>query len=223
MMDTEKTNPAARPKRTYRGASPAERAETRRKQLIEAAIRVYGETGFRNASVKAVCAAAGLTDRYFYEAFENSEALLAASFEAVTQGVLAEIMAAAEHAGEDPIARARAMLCAYFSALRREAARARVFLVEMTGISPAVDAAFDAMLGRIGDMIVATLDPEHRGPLPGNPLLVRGITHGLIGIATAWVRGNYAEPAEQVAGAALVLCSLAVPAGAAAIVTGPPE
>lgn len=198
-----------RPKRTYRGASPTERAETRRAQLISAAIQVYGEQGYRNAGVKAVCAAAGLTDRYFYEAFDNSEALLAASFEVVTQEVLAEITAAADEAGGEARARARAMLCAYFSALRREAARARVFLVELTGISPAIDAVFDATLQRIGDLIVATLDPERRGPLPACPLLTKGVASGLIGIATAWVRGGYSEPTEAAAEAALVLCSLA--------------
>lgn len=203
------------PKRTYRGASPAERAETRRHQLIAAAIQVYGELGYRNASVKAVCAAAGLTDRYFYEAFENSEALLAVSFEVVTQQVLAETTLAAESAGNDPVERAKAMLHAYFSALRRETARARVFLVEMTGISPTIDAVFDATLGRIGEIIIETLDPERRGPLPKSPLLARGVAQGLIGIATAWIRGGYAEPTEKASEAAFILCSIAAPGGGA--------
>lgn len=38
-------------------------------------------TGYRNATVKAVCEAAGLTERYFYESFSNSEELLVASFQ----------------------------------------------------------------------------------------------------------------------------------------------
>ncbi len=117
--------------------------------------------------MKAVCAAAGLTDRYFYEAFENSEALLAASFEAVIQEVLNDITLAAESTRQTGSDRAKAMLNAYFSALRRETARARVFLVEMTGISPAIDAVFDTTLERIGGLIVATLDPDHEEAYPG--------------------------------------------------------
>jgi len=208
--DPEKTE---RPRRSYRGATPAERSETRRIRLIEAAVQVYGELGYRNATVKSVCAAAGLTDRYFYEAFENSEALLAASFEAVTQAVLAEVVATADADGNEGFRRLRVMLRSYFTALRREAARARVFLVEMVGISDTIDKVFDNALRRIGDLIVETLDAEREGPLATSPLLARGVASGLVGIAIAWVRSGYAAPLDDVVGAATKLCCLAAPDG----------
>lgn len=208
---TEKPLQAAGTKRNYRGASSDERAKKRRAQLIAAAIQVYGEQGYRRASVKAVCAAAGLTDRYFYEAFDNSEALLATCFNVVTREVLAEISAAADLEGGTGEARARAMLRAYFAALHREAARARVFLVEMVGISDDIDRVFDAMLLRIGDRIIETLDPDRAGLLAQDPLLARGVATGLIGIAIGWVRGGYAEPIDVAAEAALRLCLVAAP------------
>lgn len=209
MSSTSQT--AEKPRRSYRGVTSAERAAVRRAQFVEAGVQVYGELGYRNATVKAVCAAAGLTDRYFYEAFENSEALLAASFEAVTQGVLAEVVdtaSAQEAVGMD---RLRTMLQTYFLALRREEARARVFLVEMVGISETIDKVFDSALGRIGDLLIQTLDPDHKSPVAADPLLARGIASGIIGIATAWVRSSYAEPVEDAAESALKLCSLAQP------------
>jgi AcrR family transcriptional regulator len=43
--------------------SQDERRAQRRSQLIAAAIQVYGEIGYRQATVKAVCEAAGLTER----------------------------------------------------------------------------------------------------------------------------------------------------------------
>src|ERR1700751_6355680 len=73
--------------RHYGGHSTEERRRARRERLIEAATRVYGEVGYRNATVKAVCEAAGLTERYFYESFANSEALLVAAFETVSRRV----------------------------------------------------------------------------------------------------------------------------------------
>jgi AcrR family transcriptional regulator len=79
--------------RAYRGVSTEQRRAERRAKLIDAAIAVYGERGYRQATVKAVCEAAGLTERYFYESFENSEALLVASFNAVTYAVFDEITA----------------------------------------------------------------------------------------------------------------------------------
>src|ERR1043165_7640115 len=73
--------------RNYAGLSAEERREARRERLIEGAIRAYGELGYRNTTVKAVCEAAGLPQRYFYESFANSEALLIAAFETVSRRV----------------------------------------------------------------------------------------------------------------------------------------
>ena len=74
--------------RHYGGHSTEERRLARRERLIEAAIRVYGKVGYRNATVKAVCEAAELTERYFYESFANSEALLIAAFDAVSHRLI---------------------------------------------------------------------------------------------------------------------------------------
>lgn len=198
-------------RRSYRGETPTQRADKRREQLIAAAIQVYGELGYRQATVRAVCSAAGLSDRYFYAAFDNSEALLAAAFGAVTAEVLTEVQQAGDAQPPSDIGRARAMLEAYFTALRRESARARVFLVEMVGISDRIDREFDEMLDRIVARIIEAVDPDRKGPLANAPLLGRGVASGLIGIATAWVRSDYAEPVETVTAAALTLCLVAAP------------
>ena len=66
---------AARP---YGGLAMEERVAARRARFIEAGVELFGTQGFRGATVRGVCAAAGLTDRYFYESFPTLEALLAA-------------------------------------------------------------------------------------------------------------------------------------------------
>ncbi len=129
-MTTELT-----PARRYRGAEAEERRAQRRVQLIAAAVQVYGERGYQNATVKAVCEAAGLTERYFYESFANSEALLLASFQTVTHRLLHTLALAGEGGGGNGQQRALAMLRAYFGALQREPRSARVFLVEIRGVS----------------------------------------------------------------------------------------
>src|SRR6201988_5481549 len=91
---------ATTPTRQYGGHSAEERQLARRERLIEAAIRVYGEVGYRNATVKAVCEAAELTERYFYESFANSEALLIAAFDVVSPRLIDCLEAIRkEHAG----------------------------------------------------------------------------------------------------------------------------
>ena len=72
-------------RRTYKGASNEERRTERRQKLLDAAMKVYGAVGYHGATVKAICAEAGLTERYFYESFEKGEALLAAAYLAVME------------------------------------------------------------------------------------------------------------------------------------------
>ncbi|KQQ97315.1 TetR/AcrR family transcriptional regulator [Massilia sp. Leaf139] len=194
------TEPTA--SRAYRGASPEQRRAERRAKLIAAAIAVYGERGYRQATVKAVCEAAGLTERYFYESFENSEELLVTSFNAVTYAVFGEITAAAAGAGRGRIARARAMLDAYFSALQRDPASARVYLVEIRGVSREVDKAFDAALQAIGAEVARQIAPKEAAP---DELLQAGIVGGVMHIALRWIGNGYQPPLSEVTDAALRL------------------
>jgi AcrR family transcriptional regulator len=187
--------------RSYRGQSQEQRRAERRSRLIAGAIAVYGERGYHQATVKAVCEAAGLTERYFYESFPNSESLLIDSYNAVTYGVLGEILRAGAAAGRGRIARSRAMLHAYFAALQREPQSARVFLVEIRGVSRAVDQAFDASLRTIGREVArvtgsAAADDE---------LLQAGVIGGVIHIALRWIEDGYHPPIERAVESALRL------------------
>lgn len=188
--------------RAYRGVSPEQRRAERRDKLIAAAIAVYGERGYRHATVKSVCEAAGLTERYFYESFENSEQLLVTSFNAVTYRVFEQITAAARAAGRGRVARARAMLDAYFGALQREPASARVYLVEIRGVSREVDKAFDAALRAIGMEVARQIGPAGAPP---DELLQAGIVGGVMHIALRWIADGYQPPLPQVTDAALRL------------------
>lgn len=188
--------------RSYRGVSPEQRRAERRAKLIAAAIAVYGERGYRQATVKAVCESAGLTERYFYESFENSEQLLIASFNAVTYAVLDEISLAARSAGRGRVARARAMLNAYFNALQRSPASARVYLVEIRGVGREVDKAFDTALRAIGNEVARHLAP---GDAPPDELLQAGIVGGVMHIALRWIGDGYQPPLAAVTDAALRL------------------
>jgi AcrR family transcriptional regulator len=188
--------------RAYRGVSTEQRRAERRAKLIDAAIAVYGERGYRQATVKAVCEAAGLTERYFYESFENSEALLVASFNAVTYAVFDEITGAARAAGRGRVARARAMLDAYFGALQRAPASARVYLVEIRGVSREVDKAFDGALRAIGAEVARQMAPADT---PSDELLQAGVVGGVMHIALRWIDAGYQPPLAVVTDTALRL------------------
>jgi AcrR family transcriptional regulator len=190
------------PARPYRGVSQEERRAQRRSQLIAAAIEVYGEIGYRQATVKAVCEAAGLTERYFYESFANSEDLLIASYNAVTYAVFDQVRGSAAGAGATRAERARAMLRAYFAALQRDPRSARVFLVEIRGVSRAVAKAFDASLRAIGAEVARIAGPEGEAP---DPLLQAGVVGGVIHMALRWIEDGYTPDIDSVTDSAMRL------------------
>ncbi|MGJ3646952.1 TetR/AcrR family transcriptional regulator [Sphingomonas sp. GlSt437] len=187
--------------RSYRGHSLAERQKARRAALIAAANAVYRRDGFAATTVRAICREAGLTERYFYEAFDGPHALLAATFADNITGLDAILRAAVDAAPAGEEAALRAVLRAYYGRLREDAAGARVFLVEIQGISPAIDAQFRAALRGFGQAMQTILPRLSDAP----PLLADGLGGGTIQIALAWMADEYAEPLDGVVEAAVRL------------------
>lgn len=188
------------------GAKTAdERRADRRKQLMRAAVKMYGEEGYRNTSVKAVCAAAGLTERYFYESFANGEDLLQQCFRTITAELLAVLRDAALDNAGTPVQRVRAALLVYLENLQARPAEARVFLIEMASISPATDALVAASLDEFGTLLMDILCDDWGGNGRFSPLLLKGVIGGGLHIAKAWIATGYAETIENVAETALKL------------------
>lgn len=189
-------------KRRYRGADVEERRAERRRLLIAAATEVYGRNGYRHSGVKQVCDAAGLTQRYFYESFNHSDELLIACYEQAAQRVRDLNMAAAEAAGSDPLERSRAMLRAYFQFLKDEPSLARLMLIDIRGISPAVDRAIGrALHASSKDMTRALAQPGQHF----DEMLQAGILGGVIHIALYWMESGYVQPVEVVTETAMKL------------------
>jgi len=117
---------ATKTARQYGGQSPEERARERREKLMRAAADLYGRLGPAGASVTAICSEAGLTPRYFYESFQNREALLLAVFRVVCERILSQVRQAIDPT--DPIGTG---LAAFFRLLAEHPDLARVFLVEI--------------------------------------------------------------------------------------------
>jgi AcrR family transcriptional regulator len=188
-----------------------ERRAERRLKLIDAAIEVYGEVGYRGATVKAICEAAELTERYFYESFANSEALLIAAYGHVVGHLHEEMSAAAAAAGDDAEARLRAALTLYFTRLKQHPKPARVFLLEISGISPAVDAVKLDALRIFSDILVPpTLDPKRGDSGTTATLLSNGMVGAVISIALRWVSKQYPQAVEDVVAIATSFCRVAL-------------
>ena len=202
-----------REKRSYRGHSPAARTEGRRERLLQAAVSVYGEYGFHATTVQAICSAAGLTKRYFYESFTDSEALLAACFRKVSSTLIAELAGAVEAERPHPEHRAKSILTAYFRAIQADPVRARLFLLETDGLNPDLLTAMYQAQGLLADLIIndgagcRTTDPTKR-------LQTAGAIAGVARISVIWVAESCATPlAAVVEGAQALFNGLLPPPG----------
>jgi len=188
-------------RRRYRGVDEEQRRAERRQRLVEAGVAVFGGEGYHAATVKAVCAAAGLTERYFYESFRNREALLLAAYARVTGALRERIVAALLRAAPTPEAVTRAALAEFFTAIRDDPAGARLLLIEVLGVSPAVDRAYHEALREFSGVVAAA----HQMVRPGAPedgidgeLLAAALVGAVVQLAHHWVVSGHARPLQAV-------------------------
>lgn len=187
------------PGRTFRGQSQEERVAQRRRQLLDAGLALFGSRGFHAVSVRDVCGEAKLTERYFYESFQNREALFVAVYrEGVERIRNAIVLAIAQAAGSAEEA-SRATLYAYFNTLREEPLLSRVLLIDSLTIGgEAGNQTVDSMSSfvEIVSAMILQLYPD----LPKHKLDPLWIGNGLVGatvfMAQRWAQGGFAEPVE---------------------------
>lgn len=192
--------------RRYRGQAIEDRRAERRQRLLEAGLSVFGEAGYHGATVRSICAAAGLTERYFYESFANSEDLLCAVYEAHMVLQQQRIMAAVLAAAREPRLMVGAGLRAFFELAREVPAAARVQFVEVLGVSPRVDKLYRQAIENFAQMMrTLNLQMPQGGGLRDDETLSIGLVGAAVGIASRWLLSGFAQPLEEMLATTLLI------------------
>ena len=194
--------------RAYRGASPHQRVEQRRAQLVDAGVDIFGTIGYRAATIDHICARAGLSKRYFYESFPDSEALLLACYERCTNEFIDAMVTAVTEAPETIEAQLRAALVGFFSAIDADQRGARIFLLEVLGVSTAVDEAYAAQFRRVASTVEALAGDAFSAsslPKPQLDVIAQGIFGAILTVATQWLLDDRRRPRAQLIDATYVL------------------
>lgn len=182
--------------RRYRGVDDEERRAERRRRLVEAACDVFGGEGYQAATVRGICVRAGLTERYFYESFAGREELLAAVYGWIVNGLREELAAAI--AAPPPEERGRAALEAYFARIEANPALGRVLLLEILGISPAIDRLYQGALDELARVLAAAF-AGNTAPAPAPAGLgALGMAGAVVTIAVHWIMTGYRLPREEI-------------------------
>jgi AcrR family transcriptional regulator len=129
----------------YGGVEASARIAARRATLVEAGLELLGTEGWAATTVRAVCAQASLTPRYFYESFKDLDELLLAVFDAIAADAAADVLTAVNNAPNDARAKAHAAIAAFVSFVTEDARRARILFVEAMGAEPLARRRFDTV------------------------------------------------------------------------------
>jgi AcrR family transcriptional regulator len=140
--------------RRYAGATGEERRQIRRRRLLDAAAALVRAHGFARVSYRAVCRTAGLTERYFYESFANTDELLNALVQEQLDESVRRVVADVVDAGPEPRQAARAAIASFVDQVADDALLARI-LVE-SAAHPALREIRRRALATYVELIVMT-------------------------------------------------------------------
>ncbi|MFV1872131.1 MAG: TetR/AcrR family transcriptional regulator [Oleiphilus sp.] len=188
--------PAKTKARTYAGKSLEDRKRFRRQQFLKAGLCVFGELGFRQASVRRLCKEAQLTDRYFYEECGNLETLLVDVYQQCMTNVSKKILNAivSEYAqSKDPEKAIISGLEAYFSALENHQV-ARICMLELEGLNPEVTALYNCYIESFSEILRQLAKhafPDMTLPVSEQKIIALSLVGAMRQTATHWLTNNY--------------------------------
>jgi AcrR family transcriptional regulator len=192
---------ATQAKRVYGGESAADRLAARRESLLAAGLELFGAAGDTAPTVRAVCAEAKLTARYFYESFDDLDALRIAVFERVVGEAAQAILAALATAPNDARGRAHTVIEAFVVNLTDDPRRARVAFTVAPG-NPDLEQRrmatvrmFSRLTAQEGGAFYGA--PETDDPDPIVEMTASLLVGGLAHLMLAWLDGQLAVQRDQ--------------------------
>lgn len=211
------TTDSETPGRAYRGESAEDRDERRRRQLLDAGLRVFGSVGYRAATVRGLCREAKVADRHFYQHFDGTEDLLLA----VYGECIAHLTESIAHAladvdsGSDIGTVVGRGLDALFERVE-DPHLARVVWIEVLGVSSRVERTYLSAMQQFGALMLDYLRALNPDVASGRDvdldLLAAAAVGGISHTAMTWLASEYAaERHIVVATTAAFLNSIVVP------------
>ncbi|RJO72214.1 TetR/AcrR family transcriptional regulator [Nocardia panacis] len=179
--------------RTYGGVSAHERRAQRRAALLDAALEILGSADSGRITVSGLCAQAGLNERYYYESFDNRDAVLTALLDRITEELADTILAALRTAPANTRGKAHAAIAAGLHLLTDDPRKARVALVagmatpELRARTNGTVRAFAQMVATEGIDFYGITDPH---PDPAIDFRATYLVGGLVQTLTAWIQGT---------------------------------
>ena len=176
-----------------------DRTQARRERLIAAGLDLLGTDGSHATTVRAVCARAKLTPRYFYESFDDLDSLLLAVFDEIGAELAQAILEAVTPPPGDARASARAAIGAAVGVITGDPRKGRVLFAEGMGSEVLARRrvktlrAFAAMVAAQGRAFYGASDRTDPVVETTALMLVGGLAETLM----AWLDGSLSVSRER--------------------------
>jgi len=194
------TSPASRKPTRWVGLTPDDRRAERRTLLLDAAFELLGTEGWGGTTVRGVCQQARLNPRYFYESFDDLDALLLALYDRLVAELGEEVLRAVAEAGDHPRAQMRAAIGSILAFVDDDPRRGRVLYVEALG-----NEALNRRRIETGHALVAMVEQagveRHGRPRKGEQIgrvTAAIIVGGLAELVAAWLDGRIDGPRDRI-------------------------
>ena len=167
--------------------------QDKRARILEAAVRVFADRGFFNATVAEIARAAGVADGTIYLYFKGKDDLLLQLFEEKMAELLSSAQAALAEETDAP-SRLRRFILHHFLAVEKNPELAAVLIVELRqsaqALRPAEKARLTAYLDVIAEVVRAGQDRGEIAQGISPSVVKRAIFGALDELALGWLRSG---------------------------------
>jgi len=168
--------------RAYGGVSADDRRARRRAALIDAALDLFADSGAGAVTKRAVCARARLNDRYFYEHFTDSDALLEAMAQDFAEQGLETVVTATLEGGLGIRSQVHAAAAAAIDFITADPRRAHMQRARLASTHQVAQAMSVMTRQLLGDAAPAVEDTD---------LAAFTLVSGTLELVAAWLRGDF--------------------------------
>lgn len=178
--------------RSYGGKTALERASERRERLVAATIEVLASTGEAHATMTAICAEAGLTERYFYESFSSLDDALLGALDSVCDEILELATRVILETPGSAEVRVHAVMEAFVDLVSTEPDKVRVAVIHASA-NPRLRARRSELLNVFADFVAGEAAELYgEDALPASRARVHGLVYvaGFSELVASWLNGD---------------------------------
>jgi AcrR family transcriptional regulator len=195
--------------RRYRGISNEARKAERHQKFLQAGLHCFAHDGYHQSTVRGICAAAGLTERYFYESFSGMAMLFREVYLDVSARVRGRVLSVVADVPADDLNRfSRTALRAFFQSIQEQPVFVPILFQEALSVSADMTRLALSTLNEFVELLITIGQPSfvRKTDLTIDPGLVSaGLVGGIMHMAVRWAQDSFRLSLDDVVDNAMLI------------------